>query len=495
VAEPDLRLPEPVLRLLPTAGLPNLWLVGGSVRDLLIGRPTLDFDFAVQGDAPALGRRFANELGADYFDLDPVRGAGRVLLTVQDGQRATMDFAGLRGETIENDLALRDFTINAMAIRLAEGGPVGGILDPLGGARDLRESRLRLCSPSAVDDDPVRALRAVRFAVDLNLALASEGIGAIRRAAGRLSAVSAERTRDEIFRLIGGQQPGKSLRLLDELGLLTSVVPELEPLRGLRQPEPHAFDALEHSLKTVDALSGLIGLVVDGTPEAARDLSQAEALLALAPYRESLRAYLAFSPSYGRARRSLLYWAALLHDIGKAQTQAVVEGRIRFLGHEAVGGRLAVEVSRRLRLSVVELAEIEMTVLHHMRPEWLETGSDLSSRAVYRFFRATESAGVSVVLLSLGDRLAREIPPIAPEAWRTRLATAQRLFQAWFVERETSVAPSPILTGDDVMALLRIAPGPDVGRILETLREAQVAGEVQTRDEGEAFVRRLQRED
>jgi hypothetical protein len=208
---------------------------------------------------------------------------------------------------------------------------------------------------------------------------------------------------------------------------------------------------------------------------------------------EGLASYLDFSPSFGRPRRSLLLWTALLHDGGKPKSRAVDdEGRIRFFGHETVGSRIAVEASRRLRLSTVEQAEVEMTVLHHMRPEWLEAEGEPTRRAIYRFFRAAESTGPSVMLLSLSDLQARYVPPVPSLVWDRRVALAGTILQAWFEERAAVIAPEPLLTGDEIMALGRLIPGPQVGRVVEALREAQAAGEVGTREEAEAYVRSLQ---
>ncbi|HMK09429.1 MAG TPA: HD domain-containing protein, partial [Anaerolineales bacterium] len=442
-------------------------------------------------------RRLANELGADYFDLDATRRTGRLLLTTAPGRRSTFDFASLRGGDLPQDLAGRDFTVNAMAIRLEAGALVGALIDPLGGANDLRRRSLRPCSDTAIADDPVRAVRAVRLAAQLNCRIDPDAIGQIHRARGDLGRVSPERLRDELFRLLEEPAPGASLRSLDQLGLLSELVPEVDDLRGLAQPAPHAFDAFEHSLATVDRLSAIIGLVTgrSGRSEA-KDLAEAAALAQLGVYQTRLAEMLDFAPSFGRPRRCLLLWTALLHDSGKGRSRSVdAEGRIRFFGHETVGSRLAVEVSRRYRLSTVELAEVEMVVLHHMRPEWLEAQGEPTRRAVYRFYRATESTGPLVVLLSLADLQARYIPPVPAPIWERRVTTAGRLLQAWFDERQQVVMPPLLLTGDEIMRLRGLGPGPQVGRLIEALREAQAEGEVVDPDQAEAFVRAWQESD
>jgi tRNA nucleotidyltransferase/poly(A) polymerase len=298
--------------LLPGFWEESVWLVGGAVRDLLLGRSSDDFDFVVRGDGLALGRRLANALGADYYDLDPSRSTGRLLLTTAEGHKSTFDFASLRGGDLDQDLARRDFTVNAMAIalrtpqgiRLDASEPHPGLIDPLGGSQDLLAKRLKPCSATSIADDPIRAVRAVRLAVDLGFSLDAATTAQVRRARGELTAVSPERLRDEFFRLLESDESATGLRLLVRLGLFEGIVPELDPLRGLAQPPPHAFDAFDHSLATAGHLAHLTRLLSgrSGRPEA-RDLTEASALVQLGPFQDALAEYLEFAPSYGRTRQ------------------------------------------------------------------------------------------------------------------------------------------------------------------------------------------------
>lgn len=481
-------LPRSVEDLLPALAGARVWIVGGSVRDVLLDRPSPDVDFVVDGDALALGRRLANEAGADYFELDPDRGTGRMLLTTGAGMRTVFDFARMQGGSIEADLRLRDFTVNAMAVPLGE---PSRLTDPLGGLADLHKRSLKACSPRAVLDDPVRALRAVRIASELEARMTPDTAAQVREAAPHLAEVSAERVRDEFFRILRLDAPASALRGLDHLGLLTAVLPELEPLRDLAQPPAHAHDALTHTLAVVDGLERLKSIFPpEGDEDRATDLAAGLAIHRLGRFRKPLAAYFDVNLSVGRSRWQCLLLAGLLHDVGKARTQAVDgEGKIRFLGHETVGAAMAVEACRRMSLSLAETSEIETIVAHHLRPEWLEKDPPVSRRAVYRFYRATASTGVAVAMLSLADLLAKHVPPVPQEAWSARLEVVRELLEAWFEQREARVTPPPLLDGRDIMRLANLGPGPAVGALLEDLREAQAGGEIVRRDEAEAFVR------
>ncbi|HET7009256.1 MAG TPA: HD domain-containing protein [Anaerolineales bacterium] len=481
-------LPPVVEDLLPALAGRRVWVVGGSVRDVLLDRPSQDVDFVVAGDALALGRRLANEAGADYFDLDADRGTGRMLLTTGAGRKTVFDFARLQGGSIEQDLRLRDFTLNAMAVAIDD--PTR-LIDPTGGRVHLQKRWLEACSPTAVLDDPVRGLRAVRLAGELDARIAPETARQVENASRLIGEVSAERLRDEFFRLLGLTSPSASIRLLDHLGWLTALLPELEPLRGLKQPEAHAFDALRHTLAVVDGLERLEWILPEeDVDDRATDLVSGMAIHRLGRFRRPLKAYLDLNLSVGRTRRQALYLAALLHDAGKAKTISTdPDGRIRFLGHEAVGAAMTVEACRRLALSLAETAEIESLVAHHLRPEWLERTPEISRRAIYRFYRSTGSTGVGVVLLSLADLLGRHVPPTPQDVWSSRLEVARTLLEAWFESRPEKVEPAPLLDGNEVMRLVGMTPGPKVGRLLEELREAQASGEIESVGDAQAFVR------
>lgn len=477
-----------VLTHLPDA--PSLWLVGGAVRDQILGRSIVDLDFVVDGEARRLARRVAALLGADYYELDAERDTGRVLLPPSRGGQS-LDFARLRGGSIEDDLAGRDFSIDAMAV-----SPVTPehVLDPTGGLQDLRDRRLRLAGPTAIEDDPLRALRGVRLATELELHIEPQTLARIRAAGSGLARVSPERVRDEWMRVLQAERPGRPLRVLDHLGLLGAVCPEIEPLRGLAQPPPHAFDGLTHTLTVLDRLADLLAVLgpvsEDHRPA---DLTLGEASLRLGRFRSGLENYLRHELGPGCSRRQLLFMAALLHDVGKPSTgQRVPGGRLRFIGHESLGARLAGERSRALRMSNDETEFLVSVIEHHMRPEMLQAGSTVTRRAAYRFFQDAGAAGIGIVLLSLADLLGKYAASPPQAEWAGRVAVARGLLLAFFEEHAQIVEPQRLVGGEEVMQALGLGPGPEIGRLLEALREAQAEGGVTTRDEALAFLRATQ---
>ncbi|RPH63276.1 MAG: CCA tRNA nucleotidyltransferase, partial [Chloroflexi bacterium] len=228
----DLPLLKTVREALP-ADQP-LYLVGGAVRDSLLGLPTHDLDFAVPSGALKLARSVANKLSGAFFPLDEQNDTARIILQREDGTRDSLDFAGFRGPDLESDLRGRDFTLNAMAMDVRTGQPI----DPLGGARDLREKLLRACSETSFTEDPARILRAVRQAAAFGFTIQPETRQLMKTAVPLLPRVSPERQRDELFKMLEGPRPDASIRALELLGVLPVLLPELPALKGVEQSAP-----------------------------------------------------------------------------------------------------------------------------------------------------------------------------------------------------------------------------------------------------------------
>ena len=484
-----LRLPAAARELLAAAG--ESYLVGGSLRDLLLDRPLADLDLAVPGDAPAFARLLADGLGGHFLVLDAERGVARVAL--DDGPVRHIDVAQIQGGSIEADLARRDFTIDALAAPLTAGEP-GEIIDPHGGLRDLERRELRLVSEQALIDDPLRLLRAVRLATQLELRIAPETAAAVRKHAGRIGEAAGERQRDELARCLATTRAAQAFRLLDELGLLDALLPEVAEGRGVEQPKEHYYDVLDHAFETVVALDVMV-LAEPPQERRANDLWRS-VWETLAAWDEAavagLHTYLAEEVSEGRSRSTLLKLAGLLHDVAKPETRAPDEtGRIRFFGHAERGAETARRVMERLRFGRRETDLVAMMVEEHLRPGMLGPPGELPTRrALFRFFRDTGEAAEGVLLLSLADALAARGPRMPLDAWRGHVAYVGHILVCRHMD-ESIARPVRLLTGDQIMAELGIGPGPEVGRLVSALEEAHGGGDLSTREEALAFVRRF----
>jgi tRNA nucleotidyltransferase/poly(A) polymerase len=476
---------------LPTA---PLWIVGGAVRDVYLRRIPHDLDFVTADDGRTWARKIANKLGGDYYPLDDERKTGRAIVD-WEGERYCIDVAQLRGPTLLADLTARDFTMNAIAAPLE--GDLQTLLDPLNGLADLNQKRLRRCSPTALGDDPVRALRGIRQSIAFGLRIEVETRKDIRREGQRLPQLSAERVRDEFLNMLGGKTPHVALRVLDTLGLLKLIVPEIEAMRNLTQGSPHSFDVFEHTLMTVEKFDGVLTTISPKrTDETAAEVGYGMIVYLLDRFRTGLQDHLAQPFANGRKVQALLALGLLLHDCGKASTaQTAADGTITFAGHEIAGATLAEERAMALRLSNEEIARVRAIVRHHTRLIAMmralgHSGEPPSRRMLHRFWNRTENAGLDIVLTSLADYLGIYGPNLMAEDWIRFVEMNGHVLNAWFGERDTIISPAPLIRGRELMDTLGLTPGPEVGRLLRILTEAHAAGEISTTAEAIALAKR-----
>ncbi len=462
------------------------YVVGGFVRDVLLGRDTADIDIAVAADALEIAPKVADALGGKYVLLDKVNRVGRVVL-VNEGALSTrgqwaLDFSTFEG-SIEYDLARRDFTIDAMAVdllRLEEDHTEVQLIDPFNGWDDLHQGVIRTVAETAFESDAVRLLRAVRLAAELGFSISQETEALIRRHSYLIAGVAGERVREELLRLLAIPQ-ADLLPYLDELGLLTAVIPELVQTKEVKQPKEHFWSVFDHSLKTVVAVDFVLK---QGEWEYAN-----EEVLAAVPWSAVLARHFDLEVSSGSTRRLLLKLAALLHDIAKPQTKTIeAGGRMRFLGHAKEGAAIAVNILERLRFSGKEIKLVEIMVRHHLRPMQMSQEGLPSRRAIYRYFRDTGEAGIDILFLSLADHLATRGPQLSLTGWQEHAEIVNYVLAQRFQE-ESLVTPPKLIDGHDIINIFGMSPGPKIGELLEAVREAQASGELATREEALAYLR------
>ncbi|MBI5241423.1 MAG: HD domain-containing protein, partial [Elusimicrobia bacterium] len=499
-AAPALRRRAPALALLRAAAreLPRpSYLVGGALRDAWLGRPLLDLDVAVRG-ARAGAARLARSLGASLVTLDAENGVYRIV--PKDRSPLSLDVCELQGADIAADLGRRDFTVNALALELSPdlpaAVPAGAVLDPRGGLGDLRRRLLRCEDEKILESDPLRVLRAFRLGAQLGLTIEAKTMPRLRRLRCRVRRSAPERIAAELSLLLA--QPGCPawLARMDHAGLLTALFEDLEAARQCALCYYGRGGVLRHTLEVCSRLDLLLA-----DPRRAFGA-------AAGPLLESFGERLA----PGRPWRAWLMLAALLHDVSKPETAKRLGGRLRFFGHDLAGARRAAAVLKALRFPN-EAAELAAAVAeHHLRPGNLAAGGRLTDKAVYRFFRDLGEDAVPVLLVCWADhasylphrRLERLLPAAAAdpetfdfslvrpvEARKTlrHLQVVSALLRRRFDAGRRPV-PERILDGHAVMKALGIPPGPEVGRALEKLREAQAEGKVRTKKEALEFLKR-----
>lgn len=484
------------------------YIVGGFIRDWLLGRKTDDVDIAVMGPAVTVAREIASEVGGRFVLLDESNQIARIIVVEDNpegegsgGGEWHLDFSGFTHD-IRSDLARRDFTVNAMALEIGQFASARSatgadlreavcpsmpeslqqkLIDPFRGIEDLRGKIVRRVSDGIFKADPARLLRAVRLAAELDFQIEPETASLIKSFSQAVSMVPGERIREELLRLITLPGAACSARYLDELGLLLAIVPELAQAKGVEQPTVHFWDVFEHSLQTVAAVEFIMH-------ENEWDYA-GEGFLALAPWSGTIDNHLSQEVSAGSSHKVLLKLAALLHDVAKPETKTVDDtGRARFLGHTKRGAATTARILERLRFSNREIRVVEGLVYHHLRPVQMADGQLPTQRAIYRYFRDAGEIGIDILLLALADYLASRGPLVSMEEWSGQC----RVMNYILAERErqqTRIPPVQLLDGHDIMRVFGLAPGPLIGKLLSRVHEAYASGELSTKEEALALIR------
>lgn len=402
----------------------QVYLVGGSVRDALRAQPGDDMDLAVDGSALTLGRWLADRLGGAFYPMDRERDVARIVFA-RAGRAYHIDLAGLRGKTIPEDLAARDFSVNALGMALSE--PLGPLLDPTGGWADLQRGVLRMASTQAFADDPLRMLRALRLSESLGMALEPATYAQIQAHCALILQISPERVRDELMQLLalGSTMP---LQQALDLGLLLHLLPipdRASALAGIQW-----LDALYHQV-------GQQGIL---------------------PYKDQLRQAWDEPFADGRVRRALVALAAMV-----AQAPAEELDRL----------------GARLRLSGREQEHLAFALASLSSELWEAGRPQLGPLDAHRYYRRYRQAGVDGAALAACQ----------PGSSAAQIRAAGYLLWAWFEAHAQIVAPRRLLRGHDLLREFELAPGPCIGALLEALAEVQAQGCVATGEEARAYVR------
>ncbi|MCU0666429.1 MAG: HD domain-containing protein [Candidatus Omnitrophica bacterium] len=445
----------------------QLYLVGGFLRDLLLNRSKInpDIDFCLSKDAISFGKALSRKINSDFVVLDQQHDCCRLLKQVE-GKTYTIDISSFRGITLEDDLRLRDFAINAMAIELNQKFLTGKLdfIDPWNGQRDIETKVIRHLAKNTFQDDPLRILRAFSFSAMLDFKISPDTLKKIRKERNKLSAVSFERIREELFKILETQDTYSYIRMMDKNGVLKAFLPEMDVMRKISQGPYHHLDVWEHTLEALKQFDKLVKVNKNS----------------------DIKEYWDKEISSGHKRLALIKLAILLHDIGKPKAKRKKGRKLYFHGHEWIGSRLTREISRKMKLSNNEEVFLNKLVFLHLRPGYLADNKTLTDRAAFRFFRDIGNDAPGLLTLSLADQ----------RATRGRLTTKQSrssheklcafLIKEYFRKAKEVKLPK-LVNGNDIMRAFNIKPSELVGKILKEIEEAQAIGKIKDKQEALDF--------
>lgn len=435
------------------------WIVGGTVRDLLLDRNVDDIDVVVGSDAGKVAKHVARQVSGDVFSLSDRFGTWRV---IGPGREWQVDVSPVNEEGIELDLRLRDFTVNAIAI------PAGGgqAVDPTGGIEDLNRGVLRATSEDAYRRDPLRVLRLARLACDFGFEPDRQSLVAAKRYCEGLKDVSGERVFYELRKLVTSDGVLSGLSMLDDVGGVEALLPELSLLKGIGQTPYHHLDAHGH---TIEVLRQVMMLEKD--------------MSALGDRSIEVKRRLAEPLADGLSCMQAIRFGALFHDLGKSKTHALRhDGRVTFMGHDREGRVMTADICRRFRTSGKLSMYLQGLTLHHLRLGFLVHERPLSRKHVYQYIKKCEPVALEATVLSVADRLATRGKRTKQQVIDDHLKLAREMIEKT-IEWRDQYPRKPLLTGDELTAALSIEPGPEVGHLMSSLDEAQYAGEIATKED------------
>lgn len=456
-----------------------LYLVGGFLRDHIFQHEQYDMDFVVAGDARAIAQQFRAMIGGAFVVLDEHENIYRVVKKNEHtGKLFTFDFSAMRGTSIEDDLSQRDFTINALAARVASTINMENVIDCFDGKGDISRRMIRMISPSAFEADPLRLLRAYRIATQYGCTIDAATESAIAQYAPLITRVSHERVHDELIKLFATHSFA-TVCAMDHSKLFEHIFSEVAILKTANDYYFHPDGLWGHSLEVLFCFEYI--------------LEHYASLFTAEQY-----AYLNAELLPQHACMKLI---CLFHDISKPACMSIENDRVHFLHHDTTGSRLVERIMKRLRFSNHDTLFAKHAVAHHMDGGNLAKLATITPRACYRFFRRVGTASAAVLVFTLADSLATirgrnnvsykngiSHEEFKEENFARCLSSLQTIVQ-WKVDSDKAAATQPMVSGIDVMQTCGIPEGPVVGLILDAVREAIGAGTVRNKRDAMIFVR------
>lgn len=440
----------------------EIYLVGGTVRDFYLGLENFDKDIVVvKTDAKKFAQNLAESIDATFIELDDENKIYRLVLK---DKKNCIDIASPLGKTIEEDLKRRDLTINSLALSLK----TFEILDVTGAMADLKAKKIRHISEQNFIDDPLRLLRVFRFEATLGFSLDKDLINIVKKHAQEIKKSSVERVNYELLKMFGGEYTMKTLKSMDKTGLLKEILPIVHELKKVPPNLHHHLNLFMHSIETVKQIQEIYE---NSSPEVKKHLQKCD-----------------FG---GATRLAHLKFAGLLHDIGKPVTWTIEEetGRHRFIKHDDIGAKMGVNVLKGLKLSKKQIDYISKMIKYHIYPSHIVTNPEVNEKSYMRFIRKMEDESVDVIVLAMADRLSARGVEITDDIVKQNIGNLQALLD-FYLQIKEDLKPLPkLLSGYEVMRILNLKPSPELGKIINSLKEAQLSGDVSTKEEALKFIK------
>lgn len=479
----------------------EIYIVGGAVRDHFLRRTIKDVDFILR-EKKRLEKKLRTVARREGFSFFPLRKEKIFRMTRKKNRSLQMDFSLFKETRLEENLRKRDFTVNSAACRAggvrlratASGFRISGmgakrVIDPFGALRDLRRKKIRFVSgQSSILDDPLRMLRAFRFSAQLGFSLDERAGKLIKKNSAQIIRSSPERIREELTLILENRDCARFLRETAKAGLLFAVFPELKAQENCARTYYGNGGVLSHTFKVVERMDFLC----ENAPR-------------IIPSFAKIKKY--FEKKY------LLKIICLLHDAAKPEKASMINGRLRFFGHEQFGATMAEAAMKRLHFSGEDIKAAKAAIGSHLRPGNLASNNFISDKAVFRLFRDMGDNLVHLLLLCWADHssyiskksldkilpdLSRAPLPVPPKGFsKTGIRKTTRFLQVlgkifgFYTEKGKIMKSKNLVNGREVMKITGLPEGPEIGRILEKIRSLHFENKIRTKKEAIAYLKKL----
>lgn len=440
----------------------EIYLVGGTVRDFYMGLESTDRDIIVMDeDARDFALKLSELFQATFVPLDEENKIYRIVLPDKINY---IDVTNPVGDSIEKDLMRRDLTINAIAVNIR----TGELIDISGGVTDIMNKCINYVNELNFVDDPLRLLRVYRFQALYGFQLAPETINAVCKYSDLIHKPAVERINYELLKLFGGEYAHVALENMNKTWILEEIFPFVKELKQVPPNSHHHLDLFHHSIETV---------------------KQVQVLYNEAP--DEVKEHLSRIDFGGFSRLAHLKLAAFMHDIGKFSTWTIEEGKHRFIKHDDIGSKMSVKILKDLHFSNKQIDYISSMIKYHIYPSHVMTSPQITEKIMMRYVRKMDTNSIDAIILAQADRLSARGPEITDQIVERNITSLNMLLRFYLKARETLKPLPKLLSGNDVMQILNIKPSKRLGEIMDALHEAQISGDVITKEHAIEFVKNM----
>lgn len=440
----------------------EIYLVGGCFRDFYLDTENFDKDIVVaKTDAEKFAKSLAESIDATYIPLDD---ENKIYRLITKNKTDCIDIAAIMGETIEEDLKRRDLTINSVAVDLK----THDIIDVTGGIEDLRNKKIKHISEQNFTDDPLRLLRAYRFEAMLGFDLDEEMVEIIKKHAPKITLPAQERINYELMKLFSGDFSAKAILDMEEAGILKEILPVCEKLKTVPPNLHHHLDLFHHSIEIINQIQQI--------------------------YENSdsrVKEHLEATDFGGFSRLAHLKLAGLLHDIGKPGTWTIEEntGKHRFIKHDDVGSKMGAKLLKDRKFSKKQIEYISKMIKNHIYPSHVVSAPEITDKIYMRLIRKMETDVIDVIILAMADRYSARGVEITEEIVNKNINALKDLLNFYLNIKDDMEPLEKLLSGTEIMEILNIKPSKELGNIIKQMQEAQISGEISTKQEAINFVK------